>query len=257
MARLGMVIDLNRCVGCGACAFACKTENNTANRGDGQSHNWADFIMGSAGTFPNVTHFVMPVLCNHCTDAPCIKSCPVKPNKAIFKTPEGITLTDPELCIGCRNCQTACPYSHDDLDAKSLNGETYSVISYNPADQSTLPFWTDKRAAIPGCTSSGAEVSAKAGAIPPTLNAFKSGDAQPVRTADIIEKCTFCHHRVLNGLQPACVEVCPSQARIFGDQEDPKAPIAMLLAKEKSFRLQEDKGTKPNVHYIGKYSVRA
>jgi phenylacetyl-CoA:acceptor oxidoreductase 27-kDa subunit len=62
---------------------------------------------------------------------------------------------------------------------------------------------------------------------------------------------------VLNGLQPACVEVCPSQARIFGDQEDAKAPISMLLAKEKSFRLQEDKGTKPNVHYIGKYSVRA
>ena len=94
MTRLGMVIDLNRCVGCGACAFACKTENNTANRSDGQSHNWADFIMGTEGSFPNVTHFVMPVLCNHCSDAPCIKACPVKPHKAIFKTPEGITLTD-------------------------------------------------------------------------------------------------------------------------------------------------------------------
>jgi Fe-S-cluster-containing dehydrogenase component len=62
---------------------------------------------------------------------------------------------------------------------------------------------------------------------------------------------------VSNGLQPACVEVCPSQARIFGDQEDPNAPISRLLASEKSFRLQEDKGTKPNVHYIGKYSARA
>jgi len=62
---------------------------------------------------------------------------------------------------------------------------------------------------------------------------------------------------LVDGLQPACVEVCPSQARIFGDQEDPKAPIAMILAKEKSFRLLEEKGTKPNVHYIGKYSVRA
>ena len=257
MTRLGMVIDLNRCVGCGACAFACKTENNTRNRGDGQSHNWADFIMRTEGTFPNVTHFVMPVLCNHCTDAPCIKACPVKPNKAIFKTPEGITLTDPELCIGCRNCQTACPYSHDDLDGKSLTGETYSVISYNAADKSTQPYWEDKTAAIPGCTASGAETAAKAGVPVPALNKFASGDAQPLRKGDIIEKCTFCHHRTLNGLQPACVEVCPSQARIFGDQEDPKAPISMILAKEKSFRLQEEKGTKPNVHYIGKYSVRA
>jgi Fe-S-cluster-containing dehydrogenase component len=53
------------------------------------------------------------------------------------------------------------------------------------------------------------------------------------------------------------VEVCPSQARIFGDQEDENALIAKLLREQKSFRLQEEKGTKPNVHYIGKYSARA
>ena len=88
------------------------------------------------------------------------------------------------------------------------------------------------------------------------MNKFTSGDAPPLRKGDTIEKCTFCHHRVLNGLQPACVEVCPSQARIFGDQEDPKSQIAMILAKDKGFRLKEEKGTKPNVHYVGKYSVR-
>ncbi len=257
MSRLGMVIDLARCVGCGACAFACKAENNTRNRGDGQSHNWADFVMRTEGTFPNVTHFVMPVLCNHCTDAPCVKACPVKPEKAIFKTPEGITLTNPDLCIGCRQCQEACPYSHDDLDAKSLNGETYSVISYNEADKSTQPYWSDEKAAIPGCTSSGADVARAAGVAVPAFNNYASGDAKPMRKGDVIEKCTFCHHRTLNGQLPACVEVCPSQARIFGDQEDPKSQIAQILAKEKSFRLLEDKGTRPNVHYVGQYGVRA
>ncbi|MDF2463518.1 MAG: 4Fe-4S binding domain protein, partial [Ramlibacter sp.] len=65
------------------------------------------------------------------------------------------------------------------------------------------------------------------------------------------------YHRTLNGLQPACVEVCPTQARIFGDQEDPKSQISQLLKTQKSFRLLEEKGTKPNVHYIGKYSARA
>lgn len=55
----------------------------------------------------------------------------------------------------------------------------------------------------------------------------------------------------------ACVEVCPSQARIFGDQDDPKSQISQILKKEKSFRLLDDKGTKPNVHYIGKYSARS
>lgn len=265
MARLGMVIDLAKCVGCGACAFACKAENNTRNRADGQSYNWADFVMHTEGTFPNTKHFVMPVLCNHCTDAPCVKNCPGNPKKAgpgkpfeaLYKTPEGITLFNPELCTGCGQCQKHCPYSHENLGPSSLSGETYSVISLNPGEDDPQPFWNSKSSAIPGCTASGAETSAKSGAAIPAMNAWTGGDAQPIRKDDIIEKCTFCYHRVLNKLEPACVEVCPSKARIFGDQEDPKSEISKILKKEKSFRLLEEKGTKPNVHYIGKYSPRA
>lgn len=272
MTRLGMVIDLAKCNGCGACAFACKAENNTRDRTKGQSFNWADFLMHTDGVFPNTTHGVIPVLCNHCSDAPCIKVCPGnpekagnptkspdgKPYKALFKTPEGITLHDPELCIGCGDCQRiGCPYSHEKLDASSLDGRSYSVISLNAAEDDPQPRWTGKTSAIPGCTASGAEVAALAGALPPMMNQWKGGDLQPVRTDDVVEKCTFCYHRVLNGLQPACVEVCPAKARIFGDQDDPNAEISQILKKESSFRLQEDKGTKPNVHYIGKYSPRA
>lgn len=260
MTRLGMVIDLARCVGCGACAFACKSENNTRNRNfdKGQSHNWADFVMRTEGTFPQTTHFVMPVMCNHCTNAPCIEGCPVKetPHKALYKTPEGITMHDPSLCIGCGECLKNCPYSHEKLGPSSLQGETYSVISLNPWDEDTQPYWSDKTAAIAGCTASGAETAAKAGARIPAMNAWTGGDLQPIRNDDLVEKCTFCYHRVLNGLQPACVEVCPSQARIFGDQDDPKSRISQVLQKGDSFRLQEEKGTKPNVHYIGKYSPR-
>lgn len=255
--RLGMVIDLQRCVGCGACAFACKAENNTRDRADGQSYNWADFVMKTEGTFPNVTHWVMPVLCNHCSDAPCVQVCPVKTGKAMFKTPEGITLHNADQCIGCRLCQEACPYSQEELGAESLDGHTYSVISYNNDQSDTQPYWADKSAAIPGCTASGAEVAAKAAATTPTLNAFKGPEEPPIRPKDKVEKCTFCYHRVTNGLQPACVEACPADARIFGDQEDPNSRISKILAKEKSFRLLEEKGTKPNVHYIGKYSARA
>lgn len=254
--RLGMVIDLQRCVGCSACALACKVENNTRDRNDDQSFNWADFLIETKGTFPNVTHNVIPVLCNHCSDAPCVKICPTTP-KAMYKTPEGITLHDPKLCIGCGRCQTACPYSTDALDASSNTGETYSVISYNLPEESTQPRWADKTAMIPGCTASGAETAARAGVPVPAMNVYASSDVTPIRKDGVIEKCTFCAHRTLNGMQPACVEVCPSQARIFGDQDDPKSQIAQILAREKSFRLKEDKGTKPNVHYIGKYSTRA
>ncbi len=255
MPKLGMVIDLQRCVGCGACALACKAENNTRTRANGQSYNYADFLMRTEGTFPKTTQWVIPVLCNHCENAPCVAACPVTP-KAMFKTAEGITMHDPSLCIGCRACQNACPYSSAELGESSLNGEAYSVISFNPHGEQSQPQWADKSSIIPGCTASGAETSKLAGAPVPAMNRFAGGDAQPLRKDGVVEKCTFCYHRVSNGLQPACVDACPAKARIFGDQENPTSEISKVLAASKSFRLKEEKGTKPNVHYIGKYSPR-
>jgi len=258
MTRFGMVIDLARCTGCGACAFACKAENNARMRGEGQSFNWGDFLIRTEGVFPNVTHTVMPVMCNHCSDAPCVKECRSKaaPHKAMYKTPEGITLHDPSLCIGCQKCQEVCPYSSEELGYGSLDGSSYSVISFNFDDKPAQPQWADARELIPGCTASGAQTAARAGAPVPAMSRWSGGDLQPVRSDGVIEKCTFCYHRTLNGLQPACVEVCPPQARIFGDQDDPKSRISQVLATQKSFRLLEEKGTRPNVHYIGKYSAR-
>jgi Fe-S-cluster-containing dehydrogenase component len=211
--------------------------------------------MKTEGTFPNVTHWVMPVLCNHCSNAACVEVCPTTP-KAMYKTPEGITLHDPALCIGCGRCMQACPYSKPALEDDSLNGESYSVISFNYPDEPTQPKWVDKTALIPGGTASGAEVAQRAGAPVPALNQYASNDVPPVRRAGVVEKCTFCAHRTLNGLLPACVEVCPSKARIFGDQEDPKSEIAQILRAQRSFRLKEEAGTRPNVHYVGKYSAR-
>src|SRR3970040_1356548 len=107
MARFGMVINLQKCVGCGCCTLACKTENNTGDRADAQSFTWGDLLIRTEGSFPNVVHSVMPVLCNHCSDAPCVKACPVEP-KAMFKTPDGITMHNDARCIGCRRRQKAC-----------------------------------------------------------------------------------------------------------------------------------------------------
>ena len=254
--RFGMVIDLQRCVGCGACAFACKADGNTRDRGNGQSYNWADFLMKTEGTFPNVTHSVIPVMCNHCSNAPCVEACPVTP-KAMYKTPEGVTMHDDATCIGCRACQNACPYSSIELGESSLNGEAYSVISYNPHDAATQPKWADKTSAIPGLTASGALTAQRAGAPVPAMNRFAAGDVDPVRRAGVVEKCTFCYQRTSKGLQPACVDVCPAQARIFGDQDDPNSRLYQVLKAKKSFRLQEEKGTRPNVYYVGKYTTRA
>lgn len=256
MPKYGMVIDLQKCVGCGACAFACKAENNTRDRGDNNAHNWADFITRTEGTFPNTTQIVLPVLCNHCDEPACIPKCPVVPS-SIFKTPDGFVVIDHETCTGCKACQQSCPYSAEILDDRSLAGETYSVISMNNKRRPAQPRWEDNTAMIAGCTASGAEVAKAAGAPVPAMNGYETAETQAVRARGVVEKCTFCYHRVTHGLLPACVEVCPSKARIFGDQKDAKSEIAKILKSQKFFRLQEDKGTKPNVFYINKYSVRA
>lgn len=253
--KYGMAIDLQKCVGCGSCALACKTENNTQARAEGQSFNWADFLITVEGTFPQVKHVTMPVLCNHCTDAPCIENCPVTP-KAMFKAEDGTTLHNQERCIGCRACQMSCPYSHEDLDASSLGGATYSVISFNPFKKQPQPEWRDNSVLIAGATSSGAEVAKKTGALPPNANLYQSGDYQPVRKDGVVEKCILCHHRTTHGQLPTCVETCPSGARIFGDQNDPNSAISQVLKKFKAMRLKEEEKTDPNVYYVRNFGAK-
>jgi molybdopterin-containing oxidoreductase family iron-sulfur binding subunit len=68
----------------------------------------------------------------------------------------------------------------------------------------------------------------------------------------VIEKCTFCVHRVEKGLMPACVTTCPTFALHFGDLDDPHSEISRLLAVKSSFRLLEELGTEPSVYYVGK-----
>jgi molybdopterin-containing oxidoreductase family iron-sulfur binding subunit len=66
-----------------------------------------------------------------------------------------------------------------------------------------------------------------------------------------MEKCTFCVHRVEKGLEPSCVAGCPASALLFGDLEDPNSKVSQVLKQKPSFRLLEDAGTEPRVHYVG------
>lgn len=247
-----MVIDRQKCAGCGACGIACKTENNTQGRKDGQSFNWADYMLKTEGKFPNVSFTALPVLCNHCTNAACVDACPVTP-KAMFKTKDGITMHNDERCIGCRSCQDACPYSVWDLREE---GE-YSVISFNSDEEDTThPEWSSKEALIPGCTASPAEVAAKAGSRPPSMTAYKHPEYDNVRRSGIVEKCILCSHRLAEGKDPYCAVSCPSQARTVGDIEDPNSKVSILLKTYEHEVLKPEEGTEPNVFYIRNYSVK-
>jgi Fe-S-cluster-containing dehydrogenase component len=271
--QIAMVVDLQKCVGCGSCALACKTENNTQTRARGQSFNWADFIYKTEGAFPDVKFAAIPVRCNHCSEPECVKGCP-KP-QALYKTEEGITMYNAKYCIQCKKCQEKCPYSVRDLDKEKT---AYSVISFNEVDVATNDFYRDKTPLIKGCTSSSAEIAGKDG-VPPYRNAYTYKDDKPplhpkdsrgkgevrdVRTGGWVEKCHFCIHRVRKGEKPYCVESCPAQARVVGDIDDPKSEISLLIQKYPPMRLKNnkgewlkegEKGTRPNMLYIRSFKV--
>jgi molybdopterin-containing oxidoreductase family iron-sulfur binding subunit len=109
---------------------------------------------------------------------------------------------------------------------------------------------SDDRPAIPGCTSTGKEVAEKLGQPLPNYNPARAATLDGVRRRGIVEKCTLCDHRVDQGLQPWCVDSCPTGARIFGDLDDPESAPRKALARHASRVLQPEQGTKPNVYYI-------
>jgi len=180
-----------------------------------------------------------------------VEACPVEP-KAMFNTKDGITMHNDERCIGCRACQEACPYSMEEVSKDS----EYSVISYNAEGKPYQLFYHDTTEVIPGCTSSGFDTARASRALPPHRTKYDDPDYDDVRRSNIVEKCYFCRHRVKKGKLPYCVESCPAKARTFGDVSDPKSNVSKLLEKYEHLVLKPEEGTKPNVYYIRKYSVK-
>ncbi len=118
MVRYGFVVNLKRCTGCKSCMLACKVENNTP-----KTVFWMYVFKWEEGKYPNVKIKFLPRPCMHCDNPPCVKVCPVG---ARFKEEEGFVLTDYERCIGCRYCETACPYGVNYFNWKSPTDNQYS-----------------------------------------------------------------------------------------------------------------------------------
>jgi Fe-S-cluster-containing dehydrogenase component len=223
VARWGMVIDLDRCTGCGACAAACQLENNVRvvsreEAEQGRSLSWLRMVHEVEGTFPDVHVRTYPQLCQHCEKAPCTYVCPVH---ATYVAENGIVAQIYPQCIGCRYCMAACPYT---------------VKTFNWLE----PNWSAE------------------------LRNARNPDVS-LRPKGVVEKCTFCSHRLQKATeearahhvplrkvayQPACVEACPADAMVFGDLSNPDDAASRLTANRRAERLLEDLGTEPKVIYL-------
>jgi dimethyl sulfoxide reductase iron-sulfur subunit len=207
-----MVIDLEKCIGCQYCIRACQATNNVPE----DAMRWN---IGFPETTSNGIDFYMTRPCLHCQEAPCVKVCPVG---ATWIREDGIVVMDYDRCIGCRYCQVACPY-----DVRRFNWKDMTGIP-----NSYQPRWGEG-----------------------------DKDVSP-RARGVIEKCTFCVQRIDRGLEqgltpgvdkpatPACVNICPVGARVFGDINDEDSPVSKYMNTHDTFRLREDFGTEPKVHYV-------
>ncbi|MBT8763539.1 4Fe-4S dicluster domain-containing protein [Desulfohalobiaceae bacterium Ax17] len=227
--KWGMVVDLDKCTGCGACMVACQAENNIAPVTEGSNKlrtlTWMlVYELSNGKDFPEHDIAYLPRPCMQCGKPSCSTVCPVV---ATTKDEEGgIVSQIYPRCIGCRYCMAACPYH-----ARYFNW-------FDPV----WPEGMDK-----------------------TLNISTS-----VRPRGVVEKCTFCHHRFAAAKEkarmegrdpmhleeedyiPACVEVCPTGAIVFGDLNNPEHKVAKLAKSRYAFRLLERLGTDPQVYYMSK-----
>ena len=180
--RYGWVVDTRRCFGCHGCEVACKAENDVPLGNYIRQTIYHDYEKPTGG----VARVMVPMSCQHCEDAPCIKACPCG---ALHKGSGGSVVVDYDTCSGHGACKEVCPYGAIYID--------------------------------------------------------------PVANQAI--KCHNCTHRIDEGMDPACMATCPSEALYFGDLNDPDSTVSKMQARLEREgvleTLRPEKGTRPRMSF--------
>ena len=250
----GMSIDLNSCVGCGACTVACIAENNVTIVGKNEVLRFHDmhwlridrYFTGNLTDADSIETIFQPMLCQHCDNAPCENVCPVS---ATNHSTEGLNQMAYNRCIGTRYCANNCPFK-----VRRFNWEDYTGADSFPNNQDENGVGKLNDAVL---------------MMNEELPRMVLNPDVVVRSRGVMEKCSFCAQRLQDGklkakkenrvladsdIKTACQQACPTSAIVFGNVNNSKSEVVRTRQENEHrlYHVLEELHVLPNITYLAK-----